>query len=113
MNEAIVKEFVEFYYGCLNQQNTTALIPHLKDHSSFIRDQSSLSGIDNVINGITKDGIFYNPIKCNIVLNGSRRANILISGKINKSINYCEYILLSLSNKKEFWIHSSMLHTIN
>ena len=117
MNKDIVGEFVHFYYKCLNDNTVGHLIPHLKDNSKFIRHNIELVGTENITNGITKTALIYTPLKFDIMINGDRRANIMITGKVqdleNKSsTSYSEYLLFSLSNKKEYWIHSSILHLI-
>lgn len=118
MNEDIVKEFVHFYYKCLNDNTVEQhLIPHLKDNSRFIRHNIELYGIQSILSQITKKGVIYTPTKINIMLNGDRRANLLITGhihdpEVNNIITFSEYMLFSISNKKEYWIHSSILHLI-
>lgn len=113
MNEDIVKEFVHFYYKCLNEHTLDLLKPHLKENSKYIRHDTVLNGTASILDGVTRDEICYTPLKYTILINGDRRANVLISGEINNHMKYTEYLLFSLSNKKEYWIHSSILHIIN
>ena len=117
MNKDIVGEFVHFYYKCLNDSKTELLVPHLKDNSHFIRHNIELHGTHNIVSQITQNCVKYSPVKIDIMINGDRRANILITGTIHNgntsTHKFSEYLLFSFSNKKEYWLHSSILHLIN
>lgn len=116
MNEDIVTEFIQFYYKCLNNNTLVDLEPYLKDNSKYIRHDVKLNGAKCILNGITRTDITYAPTKYNLFINGDRIANVMITGNIiqgNSTLNYSEFIMLSISNKKEYWIHSSILHIIN
>tara|TARA_B110000261_G_scaffold161089_1_gene201909 strand:- start:1905 stop:2264 length:360 start_codon:yes stop_codon:yes gene_type:complete len=114
MNENVVNEFVTFYYNCLNTKSEHLLSPYLKNNTKIIRNNCEFTGVENILNGISVlNGIsslcYYTPLKYNVMMNGDRRANIIVSGKINGTMLYfSEFILLSLSNRKEYWIHSSI-----
>ena len=119
MNKEVVGTFVEFYYRSLNERNFVLLKPHLKGSSTFVRDTSEWNGTNHIISCLQSNAVTYKPVKLNVLVNGDRRANVLVSGTlvptdhtITAPIPYSEYLLLSYSNTKEYWIHTSMLHVI-
>lgn len=117
MNKEIVNTFVDLYYQNLNTQNYERLSNHLKDSSTFVRDLSEWKGGPSIVNFLQTTSLSYQPIKMNVLINGDRRANVLVSGKVKDDktqmiVPFTEYILLSFSNQKEYWIHTSILHTI-
>lgn len=117
MNKEIVNTFVDLYYQNLNTQNYERLSNHLKDSSTFVRDLSEWKGGSSIVNFLQTTSLSYQPIKMNVLINGDRRANVLVSGKLKDEktqmiVPFTEYILLSFSNQKEYWIHTSILHTI-
>lgn len=117
MNKEIVNTFIDLYYQNLNNKNHDILCNHLKDSTTFIRDLSEWKGVKSILTFLQNTPLSYQPMKMNIMINGDRRANILISGKIKDEntqmvVCFTEYILLAFSNQKEYWIHTSILHTI-
>lgn len=117
MNKEVVNTFVEFYYRSLNERNFESLKPHLKGSSTFVRDTSEWNGTNHIISCLQTNALTYQPLKLNVLVNGDRRANVLVSGtlvdhKTNTTVPFSEYLLLSFSNSKEYWIHTSILHVI-
>jgi hypothetical protein len=118
MNELIVNEFMQFYYNNLNtKENDTCfkhIIPHLKQHSIFIRDNKQLKGEKQIIDTIFKTPYQFIPQKIDILINGERRANVMVSGQVtsgyNEALNnFSEYFHLAYGNDKQYWIHTSIL----
>lgn len=116
MNKEIVNTFIDLYYQNLNNKNYDSLCNHLKGSSTFVRDTIEWSGTSHIISSLKSNDFTFQPIKMNVLVNGDRRANVLVSGNIINAQNqvtipFSEYILLSYSNNKEYWIHTSILHT--
>lgn len=112
MNECVAKEFVVFYYNCLNSGNFETLKPYITNHSTYIRNHKTFKGVDDI-----RVNCFLYPHKytvnienVDVLLNGDRRANIMVSGYINDLYYFTEYIHFAYSNSKTFWVHSSILH---
>ena len=116
MNNEIVNTFVDLYYQNLNNKNYDSLCNHLKGSSKFVRDTSEWNGTTEIISCLETNAVTYQPMKLSVLVNGDRRANVLVSGNIinqhtHVTIPFSEYLLLSFSNQKEYWIHTSILHT--
>jgi len=112
MNEAVAKEFINFYYNTLNSANIESLKPYITQHTTYIRNNQKFRGFDqvhlNCFNYPHKYNVNIN--EADVLLNGDRRANIVVSGFINDLYYFTEYIHFAYSNNKTFWIHSSILH---
>lgn len=117
MNKEIVNTFLDLYYQNLNNQTYDRLLNHLKDSTTFVRDSSEWKGASSIMSFFQTTSLSYQPLKMNVLINGDRRANVLVTGKLKDEktqmiVPFSEYILLSFSNQKEYWIHTSILHTI-
>jgi hypothetical protein len=115
MNENIVYDFVSFYYATLNASKYVDLQTYMKEHTTFVRKKTKYKGISCImsmlIDTCNNKGTFV-PYNIDILTNGDRRANILISGLCGNSY-YCEYMHLAYGNDKQYWIHSTILHVVN
>jgi hypothetical protein len=109
---------MKFYYNNLNTKENDMskhLIPHLKQHSVFIRDSKQLKGEKQIVETIFKTSYHFVPQKVDILLNGERRANVMVSGQVlsgssDKALNYfSEYFHFAYGNDKQYWIHTSIL----
>jgi hypothetical protein len=113
MNTDIINKFLNFYYCSINSHLIENIKPHVRDASCFIRNKKQFKGVSNIINHLNecKNNIFM-PIDTDILLNGERRANIMVYGSIN-DIPFVEYIHFAYGNDKQYWIHSSILKIFN
>lgn len=118
MNESIVNEFMKFYYSNLNTHNekndmSKHLIPHLKQHSVFVRDSKQLKGERQIVESLFNTCYEFVPQQIDIVLNGERRANVVVSGQVSESLMktskyFTEYFHFAYGNDKQYWIHTSI-----
>jgi hypothetical protein len=114
LSEQIIRQFLEFYYNAINTNNMMALLPHLKAHSTFVRNNTHFKGNDNILNSLSilHSNKLIVPQKMDFLLNGDRRANIMVSGKFDDK-PFTEYIHFALGNDKLYWIQMSMLQIIS
>lgn len=114
LTKDIVNEFVNFYYQCINANNIDAILKHIKIHSVFIRNGTHFKGpvqITKVLHESYKPNMFV-PMKMDFLLNGDRRANIVVSGITNNQRPFNEYIQLAFGNDKSYWIHSTIFQSL-
>ena len=118
MNEIIADKFIKLYYGHLNNHAIAQLIPHLRECSTYVRDNVTIKGRDNIQNMLNQFGqVHFEPKQMTILVNGDRRANIMVSGIMvsgisNTKYTFCEFMHLAYGNDKNYWIHSSILQTV-
>ena len=112
MNESVAKEFVLFYYNTLNSTQIQTLKPYILSHTTYIRNRQTCRGFDQIYTNCFQFPNKYSVdiVDIDVLLNGDRRANIVVSGFINDLYYFTEYIHLAYSNSKTYWIHSSILH---
>lgn len=112
MNESIVETFVGFYYAQLNKKTMEHVAPHLKEFSIYVRDDVKFQGKERILNALRASDVLFEPKKINILINGERRANVVVSGLLNGRHPFCEYIHLAYGNDKSYWVHSSILQMV-
>jgi hypothetical protein len=119
MNPDTINEFVKFYVETFNNKTRFAeFITMWKEYSTFVINgvSSEKTLLENIKN------LYAYTIKCDqstdiimsFTLNGTRRANILLSYQIldnaGNILNISQFILLAYSNNNEFWIHSNIIN---
>lgn len=77
-------------------------------HSKIIYESMEITN-NSIIDFWSNFNYKLNVIKYDINIVGDRRANILLSGKIDENKNFSMYILLAIDNHKKYWIHSLIL----
>jgi hypothetical protein len=113
MNESVVEPFLQFYYSQLNEKRFEQIIPHLKEHSTFSREQLNLKGTENIINSLNMMNGHFEPKKVTYLMSGDRRVNIVVSGIFNHQYIFCEFLHLAYGNDKSYWIQSSILQMVH
>lgn len=114
LNETTIKQFLEFYYNAINSKSPALLVPHLKEHTTFVRNKTHFKGGNNIVNllSILHTNVSIIPKDMDVLLNGHRRANIMISGMCDDK-PFTEFIHFAFGNDKQYWIQSSILHIVN
>ena len=123
MNNQIIYEFVNFYYKCLNEKNSD-LYPYFIEHSELMYNNNYVKG-EQIIEFLLKKctNTNYNVSNITFLINGSRRANIVVSGTLNDfekvylnkkqkiEKKFTDFIHLAFGNNKQYWIHNIISHT--
>ena len=117
MNENIVNNFIKYYVENFNDKTKFQLFNNLwKDYSILTHNNNQLTGqqLREFLTAMNNLTILQDDFISSFTIVGDRRANILLSYKMrdqkNVIFNIAQYIMLAYSNKKEFWIHSSLLN---
>ncbi len=121
--EQIVNEFLQFYYGCINEKNfystETKSIASLYKKYTEIKFNGHVYNIDNLSIFLK----FMNDINAqitiksvDILMSGNHRVNILVNGTLNNLgnlINFSDYIHFGTCKDNDigYWIQSSIFRT--
>lgn len=111
--EAIINNFVNFYYACFNNKNIDELCTYYKNFTEIKFQNNHIKGIDN-INSHYKNVVLENPIfhelEYSYLMSGARRANIVVNGRLtvaSANYNFVEFIHLA-TTKEGYWIQSTI-----
>ena len=114
-------EFINFYYNALNTRNFRAINHHLKDYTTYSIEKIHVKGssvMEYLNNLITAKNLIYEVIDFDTLHSGSRRINLLVTGKVRFIDNnipveklFTEYLHIS-KDKKSCWIVSSIFKLI-
>lgn len=105
-----VNDFINYYYGNLNNRNLDQLSNLFNDYSQMIFQDKSFNGNNEILNLLKNNidqNIRYEIKSFNYLNNGQRKANILIHGNIiskNNIFNFTDFIQLTNSKKHDFWV---------
>lgn len=109
MNNDIVKQFIDYYVTTFNnKQDNSPFIKLWREYSilTFENKHYTKEELGQFLLSILPYTITNVQSQFNI--NGERRSNIMMTYTMNQ-FTASQFIQLSYSNSKEFWIHSSIM----
>ena len=117
MNKELIDNYIQYYITVFNEKSKyQEFINMYNEHSILTHDNHTYQNqnLINLLAELYKYLIDINSLKISYMLNGDRRANILLTYTLvdlsNNIKNVSQFILLAYSNNKEYWIHSSLLN---
>ena len=114
----VAREFVNFYYTCLNNKNFEHLKIHLRDYTIFSSQKVRYRGTEilTYFNRLYSLNVIFTDIDFDTLHAGARRINVLVSGKITYNENgikvtknFTEYIHFGSDSDGKMWIQMSMM----
>ena len=114
----VAREFVNFYYTCLNNKNFEDLKIHLRDYTIFSSQKIRYRGTEilTYFNRLYSLNVIFTDIDFDTLHAGARRINVLVSGKITYNENgikvakkFTEYIHFGSDSDGNMWIQMSMM----
>lgn len=119
----IATNFVTFYYACIDQ-SPNGLIDRngqflYKKYSEYCIQGTIIKGQQNIFTRLSElhnRGSKHNVNSIDVLTSGSRRLNIMVTGKIELDgfiYNFTEYFHLASGKKEgEWWIQSNIIRTL-
>jgi len=99
----LMKDFIN---NLNNRDNNFFLL--FTNHTKLIYESVELTNI-SIVNFWSNFNHKLHVIKYDINIVGDRRANILLSGKLDEHKHFTMYIHLAIDNHKKYWIHTLIL----
>ena len=115
-SEEILREFINYYYTCLNQKNFAEIFKFFKDFTKIKFDSVEYKGfksLQDLYNNLNLYNFIYTVNSYDYLMSGNHRMDILVTGKIqiNEDVKYfTEYIHFGTckNNENGYLIYSSV-----
>ena len=120
--EEIVKQFINFYYNCLNEKNFKELVKLYKQYTEINFEGIRYRGeeLQKLFESLNQNNLIFSLNSIDYLMSGNHRINILITGTVKKDDTvkiFSEYLHFGTCKDKKtneygYWIQSSILRTI-